>query len=172
LEPIGVRFKFEEKKVSMTTYELPDEELMEENNTPVRDRILAALKLEAATNKELQELTGASQGTLRNKLSELMGEGLLTADEGRPKKYSLVSSSPTMYIGSDSDDTSNPTVSGLFANPPGWLTSQLKVYRRDPERHFRPLCAAVAAVILEDDARWEEVQEEVERELGSGGATS
>ena len=57
------------------------------------------------------------------------------------------------------------TVADLFANPPPWLTSQLKVYRRDPIRHFEPLCAAVAAVVLDDDARASEVQEEVERIL-------
>jgi hypothetical protein len=69
----------------MTTYELPDEELMEENNTPVRDRILAALKLEAATNKELQELTGASQGTLRNKLSESWAKAFSPPMKGGPR---------------------------------------------------------------------------------------
>jgi hypothetical protein len=58
------------------------------------------------------------------------------------------------------------TVAELFANPPGWLPNQLKVYRQNPKRHFRPLCNTVAAVILEDPTRGEEVAEEVERELG------
>jgi hypothetical protein len=60
-------------------------------------------------------------------------------------------------------DTS--TVAGLFANPPDWLPQQLEVYRENPARHLKPLCAAVAAAVLGDDARASEVQEEVEREL-------
>jgi hypothetical protein len=38
-------------------------------------------------------------------------------------------------------------------------------YREDPEKHLAPLCAAVAAVVLGDGARGDEVREEVEREL-------
>jgi hypothetical protein len=57
------------------------------------------------------------------------------------------------------------TVVELFANPPDWLPRQLKVYRENPERHFKPLCAAVAAVVLGDPGRADEVAEEVEREL-------
>jgi hypothetical protein len=57
------------------------------------------------------------------------------------------------------------TVAGLFANPPEWLVRQLEVYRGNPSRHLKPLCAAVAAVVLEDGARASEVQDEVEREL-------
>jgi len=79
-----------------------------------------------------------------------------------------VSSSPEHPKGSDSDDTSNPTVSRLFADPPDWLVTQLEVYRKNPARHLEPLCAAVAAVILEDDARASEVREEVERILEEG----
>jgi hypothetical protein len=57
------------------------------------------------------------------------------------------------------------TVTGLFADPPEWLVTQLEVYRKDPARHMRPLCAAVAAVVLDDGSRAAEVREEVEREL-------
>jgi hypothetical protein len=57
------------------------------------------------------------------------------------------------------------TVAGLFANPPGWLVTQLGVYRTNPAQHLKPLCAAVAAVVLEDGARRDEVREEVEKEL-------
>jgi hypothetical protein len=52
-----------------------------------------------------------------------------------------------------------------LANPPGWLVTQLKVYREDPGRHLQPLCSAVASVVLGDGARGDEVREEVEREL-------
>jgi DNA-binding transcriptional ArsR family regulator len=169
IDPIGVRFTFEEKKVSMGGYTLPDEELLEEESRPVKERILIALRLEGATNKQLQQITGASEGTIRNKLSELRTDGLITDDGKRPVTYTLVSSSPEHPRGSDSDDTSNPTVSSLFANPPGWFPGQLEKYREDPEKHLGPLCAAVAAVVLGDGARGDEVREEVERILEEGG---
>jgi DNA-binding transcriptional ArsR family regulator len=165
IDPIGVRFTFEEKKVSVRTYDLPDEELLEEESRPVKERILVALRLEGATNKQLQQSTGASEGTIRNKLSELRAEGLIADDGKRPVTYNLVSSSPEPPRGGDSDDTSSTTVASLFARPPDWLSKQLEVYRADPDRHLKPLCAAVAAVVLEDGARGEEVRAEVEREL-------
>jgi DNA-binding transcriptional ArsR family regulator len=163
IDPIGVRFTFEEKKVSMGGYILPDEELLEEESRPVKERILVALRLEGATNKQLQQITGASEGTIRNKLSELRTDGLITDDGKRPVTYTLVSSSPEHPRGSDSDDTSNPSVSSFFANPPSWLSAQLEVYRNNPAKHLNPLCAAVAAVVLGDGARGDEVREEVER---------
>jgi DNA-binding transcriptional ArsR family regulator len=168
IDPIGVRFTFEEKKVSMGGYILPDEELLEEESRPVKERILVALRLEGATNKQLQQITGASEGTIRNKLSELRTDGLITDDGKRPVTYTLVSSSPEHPRGSDSDDTSNPSVSSFFANPPSWVPGQLEKYREDPEKHLGPLCTAVAAVVLGDGARGDEVREEVERILEEG----
>ena len=165
IDPIGVRFTFEEKKVSMGGYTLPDEELLEEESKPVKERILIALRLEGATNKQLQQITGASEGTIRNKLSELRTEGLITDDGKRPVTYTLVSSSPEHPRGSDSDDTSIPSVSSFFADPPGWLPGQLEKYREDPEKHLGPLCTAVAAEVLGDGARGGEVREEVEKAL-------
>jgi DNA-binding transcriptional ArsR family regulator len=168
IDPIGVRFTFEEKKVSMNLYDLPDEELLEEESRPVKERIIVALRLEGATNKQLQQITGASEGTIRNKLSELRSDGLITDDGRRPVTYHLVSSSPAHPRGDDSDDTSHPTVSSLLANPPAWLVTQLGVYRTNPAQHLGPLCAAVAAVVLGDGARGDEVREEVERILEEG----
>lgn len=165
IDPIGVRFTFEEKKVSMGGYDLPDEELLEEESRPVKERILVALRLEGATNKQLQQITGASEGTIRNKLSELRADGLITDDGKRPVTYDLVSSSPEHPRGSDSDDTSKTTVAGLFANPPDWLPGQLEKYRENPKRHLSPLCAAVAAEVLGDGARAAEVREEVVKAL-------
>jgi len=46
----------------MGTYDLPDEELVEEESKPVKERILIALRLEGAANKQLQQITGASEG--------------------------------------------------------------------------------------------------------------
>jgi hypothetical protein len=56
-------------------------------------------------------------------------------------------------------------VDGFFTNPPGWLPTQLEVYRENPEKHIKPLCTAVAAVVLGDGLRWEEVRGEVEKAL-------
>jgi hypothetical protein len=58
------------------------------------------------------------------------------------------------------------TVAGLFSDPPEWLVKQLKVYRKNPDLHLKPLCAAVAAVVLEDGNRGPEVAEEVRKEVG------
>jgi len=60
----------------------------------------------------------------------------------------------------------NPrTVANFFASPPDWLLQQLAVYRENPKRHLEPLCATVAAVVLGDGLRGDEVREEVERIL-------
>jgi hypothetical protein len=66
------------------------------------------------------------------------------------------------------NDPSTPTVADLFADPPNWLRKQVEMYRGAPERQIRPLCAAVAAAVLDDPTRGQEVHEEVERELGRG----
>jgi hypothetical protein len=68
VEPFGVKFTFEEKKVSITTYKLDDAELLEEEVVPVEKRILAALEREEQTVVDLEALTGAARGTLYNKL--------------------------------------------------------------------------------------------------------
>jgi hypothetical protein len=110
VDPFGVRFTFEEKKVSITTRALPDTDLVEEERIPMKDRIIGALRAGPATNVELQKLTGAGDGTVRNKLSELMQDGVVVADDGRPKNYRLadeeVSLSSPPPRGNDSDDTS------------------------------------------------------------------
>jgi hypothetical protein len=97
IEPIGVRFTFEEKKVRVRTYDLPDEELVEEESKPVKERILAALRLEGATIKQLAQITGAAEGTIRNKLVELRNEGLIEDDGRKPATYKLLSSSLPFY---------------------------------------------------------------------------
>jgi hypothetical protein len=166
-KPFGVRFTFAEKKVVVEAIDLQDTELVDEAYVPVKDRIVAALKPGEATIRDLAELTGAEVGTIRNKISELKGEEVV-ADagyRGREKLYSLLSSSQNSYRESGDDDNKPSTVAGLLADPPGWLVTQLGVYRKDPQKHIKPLCAAVAAVVLEDGARGDEVREEVERIL-------
>lgn len=167
IEPFGVRFTFEEKKVSMETIELDDANLVEEDTVPLKKRIVAALQSEPTTNPELQEITGADAGSIRNKLSELRHEGVVADDgyKGRNKLYCLLSSSSPTTKETGDDDKKSTTVADLFANPPDWLVTQLGIYHEDPARHLKPLCSAVAAVVLEDGSRALEVQEEVEGEL-------
>jgi hypothetical protein len=167
VEPIGLKITFGEKKVSMDTFELPDVELIEEESKPVRDRILGALEIGSGTNNDLQRLTGASAGTIRNNLSQLIQEGLVVEEghQGRQKVYALLSSSLNNSTRPSDDDNKPETVAALFASPPNWLTTQLRVYWQDPDRHFKPLCTAVAAVVLGDGNRRPEVIEEVKAAL-------
>jgi predicted HTH transcriptional regulator len=62
----------------------------EEANRPARERILAALRLKAATNSELQKRTGISASTIRNNLFSLIKGGEVVGDVGCPKTYKLL----------------------------------------------------------------------------------
>jgi hypothetical protein len=62
-------------------------------------------------------------------------------------------------------DDGYASVEALFADPPEWLPKQLNLYRQNPGKHIKPLCSAVAALVLGDGLRNDEVREEVEREL-------
>ena len=64
----------------------------EEANRPARERILAALRLKAQTNSELQKRTGISASTIHNNLFKLIKGGEVVGDIGRPKTYQLVPS--------------------------------------------------------------------------------
>jgi hypothetical protein len=170
-KPFGVRFTFAEKKVAVEAIDLQDTELVDEAYVPVKDRIVAALKPGEATIRDLAELTGAEVGTIRNKISELKGEEVVTdaGYRGREKLYSLLSSLQNPYRESGDDDNKPTTVADFFADPPDWLPKQIEVYRKDPARHLKPLCATVAAEVLGDGLRGDEVREEVERILEEGG---
>jgi len=65
------------------------EEASVERDKPARERVLAALRYGAATNSELQELTGAKAGTVRDALSLLVYEGEVVAEGERPITYCL-----------------------------------------------------------------------------------
>jgi hypothetical protein len=90
-KPFGVSVRFEDSKVSIATSELEDTEMMDEDRVPVRDRILAALEIEPRTVPALVGITGASECTIYNRLSELIEEGEVAEDgyEGRRKRYRL-----------------------------------------------------------------------------------
>ncbi len=83
---------------------------------------------------------------------------------GNPEGSSPSRTSGSRVLTTLPNDTFS-SVAELFAAPPEWLPNQLKVYRGNPDKHFKPLCAAVAAVLLGDGLRWEEVAYEVEREV-------
>src|SRR5215211_4783256 len=128
IDPIGVRFTFEEKKVSMKTYDLPAEELLDEESKPVAGRILAAIKIEPQTVPDLEKHTGAATGTIYNNLSQLIDAKEVAEDgyRGRKKLYRLFSSSLKTLGGGDDDENNPNTVAELFANPPDWLPRQLE----------------------------------------------
>jgi len=127
-DPFGFYIRFESGKVTLTPRKLEDTELLDEERIPLRDRILGALQDDSATIPELSRITGATEGSIRNKLSEMMREEppLITSDNRRPKTYSILSSSPPPG-GSDDDDKSGEGVGGeelasettLVATPEG-----------------------------------------------------
>jgi hypothetical protein len=65
------------------------EEAGVERDKPARERVLAALRCGAATNPELQELTGAKAGTVRDALCLLVYEGEVVAEGRPPMTYRL-----------------------------------------------------------------------------------
>jgi hypothetical protein len=60
-----------------------------ERDKPARERVLAALRHGVATNPELQELTGAKAGTVRDTLCLLVYEGEVVAEGRHPMTYRL-----------------------------------------------------------------------------------
>ena len=67
----------------------PGEEAGVKRDKHARERVLAALRYGVATNPELQELTGAKAGTVRDALCLLVYEGEVVAEGGRPMTYRL-----------------------------------------------------------------------------------
>ncbi len=169
IDPIGVRFTFGDKNVSMGTYDLPDEELLEEENRPVKERILVALRLEGATNKQLQQITGATEGTVRNKLSELRADGVITDDGKRPATYNLVSSSPEHPRGSDGDDTSEllTVERALEALRHGNGPRQAWENYRAGTQDFKSVVKSVLHYWHKDAERWQDARESVVRALAA-----
>jgi hypothetical protein len=157
-------------------------------DTPVRDpdrepskkeQVCAAVEeLGRATAETVHTATGINLKTVRNAISELVEEGELADTNEKEGRSRIVvpGSRTTKGMGTGTNQSQRPpildegadyqTVADLFANPPDWLPGQLNVYRENPERHFEPLCVAVAAAL--DDAgglQWEAVAEEVREEL-------
>src|SRR5215204_5780684 len=169
VDPFDVALSFSDEMIVATTRELAPADLAQETTLNAADRIVAALEDDPAYPDEIAEITGLARGTVKNKITALKKAGRVeTTGEIRNQMEQVRQVAPRHrpIKGSAASATSDrSTVAGLFANPPDWLVTQLEVYRKNPSRHLIPLCAAVAAVVLEDDARAPEVQEEVEREL-------
>jgi hypothetical protein len=68
------------------------EEFGVERDKPARERVLGALRCGGATNAELQRLTVAKAGTVRDTLSLLVYEGEVVAEVGCPMTYRLARS--------------------------------------------------------------------------------
>jgi hypothetical protein len=159
----------------------------QEGTLNAEERVLAALEDGPAYTDELVETTGLARGTVKNKITALKKAGRVEPTgeiRSQMEQVRLVSLAALPIRGSAASDTSEEepkntqakgwiaekeqqpaTVAEFFANPPGWLPTQLKVYREDPDRHLNPLCATVAAVVLGDGALGDDVREEVKKEL-------
>jgi hypothetical protein len=181
VEPFDVSLSFSDEMIVTQTRHLTPQDLAQESTLNAVDRITAALEDGPAYPDEIVEATGLARSTVKNKINELKkaGRAEITGEtQGQMEQVGLVDSRTRPYKEKSAKSTSptSPnvmklvppeptTVAELFANPPSWLPTQIKKYHEDPGRHFEPLCAAVAAVVLEDGLRWEEVAEEVRREL-------
>ena len=184
VEPFDVSLSFSEETIVATTRILTPADRAQEATLNASDRVLAALEDGPAFPDEIVEATGLARSTVKNNINthkkagrvEITGEirnqmeqVRLVDSRSRPIKEKSTKSTPkdpgrgpTLIP----DEDGPTTVAGLFANTPGWLASQLKIYRQNPDLHFKPLCTAVAAAVLGGDARAEDVADEVRREVG------
>ena len=184
-EPFDVSLSFSDEMIVASARHLTPADRAQEATLNAEDRVVAVLEDGPAYPDEIAEATGLARSTVKNKLNTLKKAGRVEVTgevQGQMEQVRLADLADLPYMGKStkstpvhnahsdpdllSDDSSPNTVAELFADPPAWLKSQLKIYQQDPDRHFKPLCAAVAAIVLEDGARWEEVKEEVEKELG------
>ena len=183
-EPIEVKTTFSADSIALETVATEDTDRAAEETLSARDRVLAAIRaLGEAGPNAIHEACGAtlSKGTVKNEVTKLRISGVvedtgeIEPGGGKVVRIADLGRDPdrhrhrTFKGDDDDDDSSQPadtsTVAGLFANPPDWLPKQLEVYRKDPARHLKPLCATVAAEVLGDGLRGDEVREEVERIL-------
>jgi hypothetical protein len=177
VEDFSLLLRFGRERISV---ELLDSPVRDPDREPSKkEQVCAAVEeLGRATAEEVHATTRINLKTVRNAISELVDEGeLVDTKEKKGRSRIVVPGSRTtkgMGTGTSemqgpptlAEDTGHQTVADFFANPPDWLPRQLEVYRENPDRHFRPLCKAVAAAL--DNAgslQWEDVAGEVEKEL-------
>jgi DNA-binding MarR family transcriptional regulator len=95
-EPVGVRIKFGEDRVSLERVELTDADRAQEETLNSEERVLAALRAAddgEAWPADLAEATGLAHGTVKNALSALRRGGLVVNTEemkDRARKVRLV----------------------------------------------------------------------------------
>jgi hypothetical protein len=170
VEPFDVSLSFSDEMIVASSRDLTPSDRAQEATLNAEDRVVAVLEDGPAYPDEIVEATGLARSTVKNKINALkkVGRVEITGEvRGQMEQVGLVDSRTRPYKGkSAKSPPKTSAVAAFFANPPSWLPTQLKVYRQDPERHFEPLCTAVAAEILGDGLRWEEVREEVVKALG------
>jgi hypothetical protein len=175
VEDFSLLLRFAKERISV---ELLDTPVRDPDREPSKKELVYAAveELGRATAEEVHAATEINLKTVRNAISELVEKGKL-ADTGEKDGRSRIvvpGSRTTKGMGTGTnpreasspvlgEDTGYQTVAEFFANPPSWLPGQLEKYRENPETHFEPLCRTVAAVVLEEADRWEEVAEEVRR---------
>jgi DNA-binding transcriptional ArsR family regulator len=188
-EPFDVSLSFSDEMIVATKRELAPSERAQEATLNADERVVAALGDGPAYPDEIAEATGLARSTVKNKVNVLKKAGRVEiTGEVRGqmeqvqladlvdlpyKEKSAKSANPAQdnnLLSTTSAEAPRPpeTVADLFANPPGWLPKQLEVYRKDPARHLKPLCATVAAEVLGDSLRGDEVRAEVKRILAEG----
>jgi len=169
-DPFDVTLTFSAEEISASVVELTSADRAQEATLNARDRVLAALEDGSVYPDDLVESTGLARSTIKNEINKLKKAGRVETTgkvRGQMEEIRLVDSRTRPIKEKSTKSTiDTSTVAGLFANPPDWLRRQLEVYREDPARHIRPLCASVAAVVLEDGSLAAEVRQEVEKELG------
>ena len=168
-DPFDVSLSFSDETIVASTRELTPADLAQEATLNAEDRVVAALEAGPSYSNEIAEVTGLARGTVKNKITALKKAGRveITGEiRSQMEQVRLVAPRHRPIKGSAAGVTpGTSTVAGLFAYPPEWLVKQLEVYREDPDRHLRPLCSAVAAVVLGDGVRGDEVRAEVEKTL-------
>jgi len=159
VEPFDVSLSFSDEMIVATTRDLTSADRAQEATLNARDRVIAVLEDGPAYPDEIQEATGLARSTVRNTLGALKKSGRVEPTGEMRGQFEQVDSVTPLYKEKSpshptpAQDHDPETVAELFANPPKWLPKQLEVYRENPERHFEPLCAAVAAEVLGDGAR-------------------
>jgi DNA-binding transcriptional ArsR family regulator len=181
LDPFDVELKFSDEAIEAGVRELTPGDMAQEITLNSKDRVKAALEDGPAYPDELVETTGLPRSTVKNAVTALKKAGIveITGEvENQKERVRLVAQVARPIngraagppVGSPTGQESLPdttTVIGLFANPPDWLSRQLKKYREDPELHIEPLCAAVAATLQDrgSDVGPDDVRAEVEAAL-------
>src|SRR5918995_4671732 len=168
-DPFDVSLSFSDEMIVASTRDLTPADLAQEATLNAEDRVVAALAESPAYPDEIAEPTGLARGTVKNKITALKkAERVETTGEikNQMERVRLVAPRHPPIRGSAASAAPHTrTVAGLFAHPPEWLVRQLEVYREDPNRHLPSLRAAVAAEVLGDGVRGDEVRAEVERAL-------